>query len=198
MNDTIPRRDTTSPSALGRRALRRLRRSLGDHPALLPVVLRATPLGTSKGIQPTTALVIEGFPRSGNTFAYFAIRRLLPPEQHIATRVHVPAQVRRAVELGLPTLYVVREPVHTIASLLIAAPHVPVSAAIDEYVHHHRVVARYRHGFVVGEFTAVTTRLGDVTDALDERFGLELPRFEHTAENDAAVFAEIRRRKDNF
>ncbi len=185
------RRDTTSPQALIRRALRRVRRLLGDDPRFLPIVLRSTPLGTSKGLQPSTTLVIEGFPRSGNTFAYFALRRMLPPEQHIATRVHVPAQVALAVRRGLPTLYVIREPIHTIASLLIAAPHVPIAAAIDEYVHHHREVLRYRSGFVVGEFKVVTTRFGDVVDALNARFDLGLPRFEHTEEAVAEVFDDI-------
>lgn len=191
MPDALPHRDMTSPRALARRSLRAVRRVLGDDPIFLPIVLRATPMGTSKGIQPNTVLVIEGFPRSGNTFAYFALRRVLPDEQHIATRVHVPAQVALAVRRQLPTLYVIRDPVDTIASLLIAAPHVPIGAAIDEYVHHHREVLKHRHGFVVGEFQVVTTRFGEVVDALNERFDLQLPPFAHTEEAAAQVFADI-------
>lgn len=182
---------TTRPAAIARRAMRMARRTLGDSPLFLPIVLRATPLGTSKGIQPNTALVIEGFPRSGNTFAYFALRSMMPETAHIATRVHVPAQVIIAARLEMPILYVVREPVSTLASLLIAAPHVPIRAAFAEYVHHHRMVVRHKDSMVVGEFETVSNRFGEVVDALNERFDLGLPPFTHDDAAQSSVFAAI-------
>lgn len=183
--------DTTSPRARARRVLRAVRNRLSDDPRFLPIVLRATPMGTAKGIQPNTVLVIEGFPRSGNTFAYFALRSLLPEHQHIATRVHTPSQVALAVKRGLPTLYVIREPLSTITSLVVAAPHVPIAAAIHEYVHHQREVLQYRSGFVVGEFARVTSDLGGITAEVNERFGTDFPLFDATDDNVRAVFAAI-------
>src|SRR5436853_2842515 len=56
-----------------RRNLRRARELLGDDPVFLPLVLRATPTGTVRRLTDATQLVIEGMPRSGNTFAFFAI-----------------------------------------------------------------------------------------------------------------------------
>src|SRR5690242_9057843 len=44
-----------------RRALRQGKYLIGDNPVFLPVLLRATPEGTSRAITPRTQLVVEGF-----------------------------------------------------------------------------------------------------------------------------------------
>jgi len=175
----------------GRRLLRRARRLLGDHPALLPVVLWGTPGSAKRAITADTEAVIEGFPRSGNTFAYFALQDANGGPMPVASHVHVPAQVRRAVALGKPTLFVVREPVACLASLLTAAPHVRIKPAYEEYIHHHREVLPLVDDLVIGTFEQITTDFGLVVDALNERFGTTFARFEQTPESVDRVFARI-------
>lgn len=179
-----------SAAYTSRRLLRRARRLLGDQPALLPLVLLGTPGSSKRKITTDTQAVIEGFPRSGNTFAYFALQEAHGTFQ-VSSHVHVPAQVERAVALGKPTLFVVREPVACLASLLTAAPHVRVGPAYDEYIHHHERVLRVADGVVVGTFEQITTDFGAVIDALNERFGTSFTRFEQTPENVEKVFARI-------
>lgn len=177
-----------------RRALRRARELLGDDPRFLPIVLRATPLGTSRAITSSTQIVIEGFPRSGNTFAVFALKHA--EAQHgrevaISSHVHVPAQVKLAVGRRVPTLLVVREPVDAVASLLVAAPHVRPAAALREWSHHHRELLPWRGGFVVGGFDEVTGDFGAVTAAVNARFGTDFAIFEATPENLQAVIEAV-------
>lgn len=177
-----------------RRALREARKVLGDDPVFLPIVLRATPLGTSRRLTDETQLVIEGFPRSGNTFAFFAIKhaeRLAGREVAVASHVHTPSQVRAAVNQRYPTLVVIRRPIDVITSLLIAAPHVGFATAIREYTHHHRTLLPLRDRFVIGTFDQVTTDFGAVTARVNERFGTDFACFEPTEENNEAVFAAI-------
>lgn len=188
-----PRRLLDHPAV--RRRLRRARELLGDDPRWLPVVLRATPMGTAKGIGPTTELVIEGFPRSGNTFAVFALARAQGRPLSISSHVHVPAQVRRAVELRLPTLVVVRSPLDALTSLLVAAPHVDPRRVWSEWLHHHRELLplqRSRDGFEVATFSQVTTDLGSVTRRINDRFGTGfVPFADHDPQATADVFAAI-------
>lgn len=177
-----------------RRALREVRRRLGDDPVFLPIVLRATPQGTSRRITDHTGLAIEGFPRSGNTFAYFAVLHAAAAEGReltVASHVHTPSQVRAAVARRLPTLVVVRRPVDAVTSLLIAAPHVQLRAALDEWIHHHRVLLPLRDDLVVATFDQVISDMGAVTARVDERFGTSLPRYRPGPDADAAVFAAI-------
>jgi hypothetical protein len=177
-----------------RRALRKSRELMGDAPVFLPIVLRATPQGTTRKITDATQIVIEGFPRSGNTFAFFALKhaeRQAGREVNIASHVHTPSQVKLAVARHFPTLVVIRRPIDVIASLLIAAPHTGFASAIKEYNHHHRLLLGLRDDFVIGTFDQVTTDFGAVTDRVNERFGTSFRRFEPTEEDTEAVFEAI-------
>lgn len=177
-----------------RRNLRRARELIGDDPFFLPVVLRATPTGTVRKLTCATQLVIEGMPRSGNTFAFFAIKhaeRQDGREIALSSHVHTPSAVKAAVAAGYPTMVVIRKPLDAIVSLLIAVPHVRFDEAIGEWIHHHRELLPYRDHFEAVTFDEVTTALGTATKRLNERFGTSFARYESTPENDKVVFAAI-------
>lgn len=179
-----------------RRVLRRIRELIGDDPVFLPVVLRATPTGTVRQITDATQIVIEGYPRSGNTFAFFALKHAEAQkgrEVEIASHVHTPSQVKLAVRLRYPTLLVIRTPLDAIASLLIAAPHVRFEAAIKEWIHHHEELLPYQDGFVTGSFPEVTADFGAVTRRVNERFETDFACFDATPESTEAVFEAIER-----
>lgn len=177
-----------------RLGLRGVRDVMGDHTAFLPIVIAMTPRRFEKRITASTQLVIEGFPRCGNTFALHALlvaERAAGRDVDIKSHVHVPAQVKLAVKRGIPTLQVVREPVSCMASYVIAAPHVSVRRALRDYTHHHEQVLPHRHGFVVADFREITTDFGRVIDRVNERFGTSFAPFEHNDENVAAAFASL-------
>jgi len=54
--------------------------------------------------RPDTAIVIEGFLRSGNTFAVAAFRVANGPDVHIGRHLHGAPHVLRAVRYGVPTV----------------------------------------------------------------------------------------------
>jgi hypothetical protein len=61
-------------------------------------------------------IVIEGFPRSGNTFllAYF---KELNPKAQIASHFHTYSQVFWGIRYQIPLLIVIRNPVDSVCSL---------------------------------------------------------------------------------
>ena len=66
-----------------RRLLRHGKYMIGHDPIFLPILLRLTPMGISKEITDHTDIVVEGFPRSGNTFTVFgAPKRRGQPAAH--------------------------------------------------------------------------------------------------------------------
>lgn len=179
--------ERTGVRAAGRRLMRTARNVISDHPVFLPIVLRCTPRGTTRAITRQTDVVIEGFPRSSNTFAAAALHQAADGRLTIASHVHTPSQVVLAVRRDLPTLVVIREPVATLASLLVAAPHVRAGAALREWSHHYEVLWPHRDRFVVATFAQVTSDFGRVTQRLNERFGVDFPLFRHDEASLAAV-----------
>jgi len=138
-----------------------------------------------------SAIVIEGFLRSGNTFSVAAFIISNGPELHVARHLHGAPHVLRARRLGLPTVVLIRPPADAVASYLIRRPTLTPGDALTEYVDFYRTAWRARDGFVVGLFDQVVSDFGSVINAVNRRFGTSFVPYEATEENRAAAFALV-------
>jgi len=170
------------------RALFEIKTVVAEYPGLaIPVARRrhGVPVG------PNTDVVIEGFPRTGTSFAVAAFNRAQARPLDVACHVHAPAQVIAAARRRLPALVVVREPEDTVLSFVIRNPHLSIAQALRGYLRFYAPLLRYRAGFVPADFGEVTGDFGRVTSRLNERFGTAFGEFDHTEENVRSVFEEI-------
>ena len=87
-SDVAPLFEQRPLRSRGRLVMRRIRSVIANDPVFLPIVLRATPRGTSRRITAATDVVVEGYPRSGNTFAAAALRHVGGPDLTVASHVH--------------------------------------------------------------------------------------------------------------
>ena len=141
--------------------------------------------------RPDSDIVIEGFLRSGNTFAVAAFLVANGPSVHIGRHLHGAPHVLRAVRYGLPTVVLIRRPADAVASYLVRRPTLTPEDALLEYLDFYRTAWRARTGFVVGLFDDVVANFGDVVRAVNDRFGTSFTPWEPTAENQAAAFALV-------
>ncbi|MCB1016208.1 MAG: hypothetical protein KDB10_14000 [Acidimicrobiales bacterium] len=182
----------TGARVLARRGVRRAHELLGDSPVFLPLQRLLTPESArDRAVTAHTELVIEGFPRSGNTFAAKAFALAQSRPVVVASHVHLPAQVKLAVRRGVPTLVLVRDPVDAAVSMAIADPHHRVEHLVDYWIHYHRQVAPLADGYLLVTFAEVTGDFGAVVDRCNERFGTTFDRFDHTPPAVDRVFAAI-------
>src|SRR5919112_6338070 len=86
------------------------RRYVGRHPFLFYNFYRLKPTYRDLLVDRKTQIVIEGFPRSGNTFAVVAFQQAQRESVRVAHHLHMPAQVIRAAKWGIPTLLLARKP----------------------------------------------------------------------------------------
>jgi hypothetical protein len=142
-------------------------------------------------ISADTQVVIEGYPRSGNTFAVAAVQFAQERPLRIARHTHSPAQVIEAVHRGLPTLVLVREPRDAGVSLVIREPDVSLEFAFRRYLRFHNRIRPHVAGFVVATFNEVVSDFGPVVVRLNQRFGLTLTPFQHTGSNCEVVFRMV-------
>lgn len=140
-----------------------------------------------------TEVVIEGFPRTGTSFAVAAFRRAQPRPVAIACHVHAAAQILEGVKRRLPVMLVVREPRDTVVSFAIRNPHLSLAQATRGYIRFYRPLIVVAASVVIARFQQVTTDLGGIVDRLNERYGTAFARFEHTQADVDAVFEEIDR-----
>ncbi|HXF56885.1 MAG TPA: hypothetical protein VNO34_04815 [Actinomycetota bacterium] len=162
-----------------------------------PVPWLALPLARLRGhgvpVGRDTEVVIEGYPRSANSFTVAAFRRAQGREVRVAHHVHAPAQVVQAVRWRVPALVLVRRPEDAVLEYVLKKAHVTVAQALRGWVRFYAPLLRWRHGFVVGPFEEVTSDLGAVIRRLNERFGTSFVPFEHTEENARAALEELDR-----
>ena len=182
----------TDARVQARRAVRRAHELLGDAPVFLPLQRLLTPESArDRAVTDRTQLVIEGFPRSGNTFAAkaFALSQTRPVV--VASHVHLPAQVKVAVRKGVPTMVLIRDPADAAVSMAIADAHHRVEHLVDYWAHYHREIRPLCGELLLVTFEEATTDFGAVVDRLNARFGTAFDRFEHTPEAVERVFAAI-------
>ena len=138
-----------------------------------------------------TGLLIDGFTRSGVTFAVVAFnvaqRRPVP----LAHTLHAPAHVIAAVRRNVPSLVTVREPEATVLSAVIREPDVTIEQGLRAWIRFYGAIRPYREDFVVAPFDRVVDDYGSVIRQVNERFGTDFDAFDHTPENVALCFSII-------
>ncbi len=134
-----------------------------------------------------TAIVIDGFLRSGNTYSVAAFQVANGTELHIGRHLHGGAHIRRAVRLGLPTVVLIRRPADAVSSYLVRRPTLTPDDALLEYLDFYRTAWPARDGFVVAPFDLVVSDFGAVIDRVNERFGTSFARFERDPASERAA-----------
>jgi len=165
----------------------------GGHPSVffgLYRILR-TRQDLTRAVTPDKLVVIEGFPRSGNSFA----RRAFIMAQddafdvtRIAHHLHVPAQVILAARWRIPTLVLLRKPRDAVLSLVIRDP-ISVDQALRYYITFYETAEKYRDSYILGLFEEVTDDFGQVIQRLNDKFGTTFSLFRHDDENVEKLFA---------
>jgi hypothetical protein len=174
--------------ALARRGLFEGKTVIARYPAIaIPVARRRH----GEPLAPDTEIAIEGFPRTGTSFAIAAFRLAQSRPVKIAGHVHAPAQLIGAVRRRLPAIAIVRDPEDTTLSFVIRNPHLSIRQALRGYLRFYEPLVPVLDRLVVASFEQVVSDVGSITHRVNERFGTEFGEFEPTEANVEEVFSQI-------
>jgi hypothetical protein len=140
-----------------------------------------------------TEIVIEGFPRTANTFTHIAFKMAQDKLVKIGHHTHAVAQVLAAIQRNIPTIVLIRDPEEAVISYLIGDfdPHLSMAQSIREYIAFYKPLLSYRDRFVLAPFKEITTDYGATIRRVNEKFGTSFKEFEHTEENVKRCFELI-------
>jgi hypothetical protein len=168
-----------------------IRSALGQYPGLFVPLSQLFPRQTVAIVRQNTEVVIEGYPRSANTFAVLAFKVAQQRPIRIAHHRHVPAQVIWAARRDLPILVLVRSPLDAVLSRAIRTPFLSIEQCLRDYIRFYARLVPYQGKFMVSTFDQVVQDYGQVISRLNNRFNTSFGVFEHTPENVGEVFEMI-------
>jgi hypothetical protein len=172
-----------------------LRTAAARYPSIyLRFARRTHAAGPGKVLGPETELVIEGFTRSGTTFAVVAFQLAQARPVRVARHLHAPAHVIAAARRDVPALVCVRAPEPTVLSQVIRDPHVTLSQALRSFASFYETMQPYRSRFVIATFEHLTSDFGAVIAAVNARFATDFDLFEHSEDNVRRCFELIEHR----
>lgn len=119
-----------------------------------------------------TDLLIEGFPRSANTFAAWAFM-LANPGCKLAHHVHTRAHVLLAIRRRKPALILMRPPEDAVRSLLVRRLEVTPGIALRRYIGFYEGVEPYAEHLVFARFDTVINDYNRVIEAVNKRFNTQ-------------------------
>ncbi|ULE33959.1 hypothetical protein [Mycobacterium sp. IDR2000157661] len=134
--------------------------------------------------------MIEGHPRSGNTYA-IAWAKLAWPNLVVASHVHHPAHVARANQLGVASLVIARPPAETIRSMLVYSGSNAVIPAIRRWIDYYSSTHLANPLVYVASFEDVRAHMPEVVAALSDATGLALDR-PKTLPQEAQLFDAVK------
>lgn len=141
------------------------------------------------------AALIEGYPRSANTFASVGFEITQSDGLLFGNHFHNPAQFYLAKRYGIPAMLVIREPMA--AALSWVTFHdgaVTPYEALYRYVAFHRPLHALAGTFLVAPFEEVTSDFGATIQRFNKMFGTHFSAFEHE-KDEQRVFDVIDERR---
>lgn len=147
-------------------------------------------------VGPKTELLIEGFPRSANTFSVLAFEKAQSRKVHVAHHMHSSAQIVNAVRFNIPILILIRNPIDSISSMVLRNKNLSISRLLAQYSEFHEAIYEYNKQFIVVDFNEVTSNFGQVIEKINTRFDVRFDGFKHDDNNISEVFNEVDRIED--
>lgn len=175
-----------------KRLRNRMKNALSKRPTLIFITYYIfVPKYRERLVKRNTEIVIAGYPRSANTFAYFAFRIAQGRDVNIAHHLHLPAQIIRGVQLRKPVLVLIRNPEQAVRSLCIRHPDASQSRALNLWMSFYNTVYQYCDKVVIVDFDEVTSDFGQTIEKLNAKYGTHFIPFQHTPDNVEIVYKTI-------
>jgi hypothetical protein len=159
------------PKTLVRRTAYELMTLVSPHPKLALPAARFWDHGVP--VDADTDIVIEGYPRSGNSLAFATFASAQPEGINIAHHTHAPANVIAGARRGLPILVLVRKPDEAVSEWASIKADLTVAQAMRAYRRFYAPILGLRHRIVIGRFEELAGDLERIVRRVNERFGTD-------------------------
>jgi hypothetical protein len=152
---------------------------------------RLDPAMRGTEVKDETHLVMDGFPRSANSWARMAYHVANGEDEQISSHRHSPRSIEAAVQHGVPAIVLIRPPRQAIGSLLQYEPGISPKLVAAQYQFFYETILPIADDVVIAPFAEVTKDFGSVLRRVNTVYGTDFVPYVPGPENDAAVNAML-------
>jgi hypothetical protein len=134
-----------------------------------------------------TRLVIDGYPRSANSYSWAAFTYSNGPDVQVAHHMHSSAAVSLAARRKIPTVLLVRHPLEAVVSQLFQYSGVSPRRALKRYARYYEHVEDVLDSVVVAPFDLAISDFGRILAAVNFRFGTAFTPYQKTEASERLV-----------
>lgn len=128
-----------------------------------------------------TKVVIDGFPRSGNSFFVALMAVTQPPELSMSHHLHSAAHIKEGVNRGLPVIVIVRKPNQATLAYCAYDRNVPLKESLLDWISfYEQVLALPKKSYALAHFDKFIENGNDVINEINQTFDALLKNFNHT------------------
>ncbi|MCH7687963.1 MAG: sulfotransferase domain-containing protein, partial [Planctomycetes bacterium] len=138
--------------------------------------------------------VIEGFPRSGNTYARAFFSLSQKDGFKLASHLHSPSHLYLAWKYQVPALLLIRNPLDTAVSNMTNEPYVHPNQVLKNWLRFYEGSLKYKDAFLAVDFEALISNFRGVVEKLNQRFEVGF----NTEKINALTHIQIFHRPSNF
>lgn len=147
---------------------------------------RVNPYLRMSRVSASTRLVIDGYPRSGNSYARAAFE-YANADIPISTHRHSPRSIEAGIRRGIPVIVLIRQPRQAIVSALQYEPTPRPDWAIDLYRWFYQGILPLTADALIATFEEVTGDFGHVIRNCNARFGSDFVPYHRTDDSEKTV-----------
>lgn len=153
---------------------RSIRRRLSTRPTLYRVLAKI--MGSERLLRQETNLVVDGFPRSANSYIEAAFNVSQAGKGiYLSSHSHASGQVVAAVRRNLPTVVLYRNPDDAVASYMhMSASSLSMNQLFLEYVTFYKTILPLSDQVVLASFPSVTCDFPSIVKKVNAKFNIEL------------------------
>ena len=140
-------------------------------------------------ISSNTELVIDGFPRSANTFSVVAFELSQYRSVNIAHHTHAPATIIEGCRRNLPVVLLIRDALSSVSSAAVFTGAQPFSL-LNEWVWFYKSCLPFKDKLIVASFDQVIKDYDNIITKINKNFNLNYRPFY----NDENMLASVKNR----
>jgi hypothetical protein len=125
-------------------------------------------------ISDDTDIVVEGYPRSANTYVSALLIVQNGDRIKIGRHIHGSAQLLKGIKQSIPSLLLIRNPVDAISSLIMRAPYLPPRLLLNNYISFHTQLLDWVDELIIIDFYDATNNMDKVIEYINAKYEIKL------------------------